>query len=61
MLGGRADGGGLGLEVTDSRDANHWRWRRTEAGGGFLGDHAVAPDPTAPEYAELVSGSGYLK
>ena len=32
----------LRLEVVDFTDADHWRWRLTDANGAFLADHEVA-------------------
>jgi hypothetical protein len=35
----------LRLEIAEFTDANHWRWRLTDADGAFLADHAVVLDP----------------
>ena len=42
------------LEVTEYRDAAHWRWRLTEEGGAFIADHQVALDAAAVEYQGFV-------
>jgi hypothetical protein len=51
----------LRLEVAAFTDANHWRWRLTDAPGAFLADHTVALDPTDPKYQALFDLPDYLK
>ena len=43
----------LRLEIAEFKDADHWRWRLTDAGGAFLADHAVALDQNEPQYQAL--------
>ena len=42
-------------------DANHWRWRLTDAAGAFLADHAVELDPADPKYQALFDLPAYLR
>ena len=51
----------LRLEVAEFTDANHWRWRLTDADGAFLADHAVALDPADQKYQALFDLPGYLR
>jgi hypothetical protein len=51
----------LRLEIAEFTDANHWRWRLTDADGNFLADHTVALDPTDPKYQALFDLPAYLR
>jgi hypothetical protein len=51
----------LRLEVAEFTDANHWRWRLTDADGAFLADHTVALDPADAKYQALFNLPAYLK
>jgi hypothetical protein len=50
----------LRLEIAEFKDADHWRWRLTDAGGAFLADHAVALDQNEPQYQALFNLPAYL-
>ena len=50
----------LRLEISEFMDANHWRWRLTDAAGAFLADHAVELDPAEPKYQALFDLPAYL-
>jgi CHAT domain len=50
----------LRLEVVDFTDADHWRWRLTDADGAFLADHDVSLNPADPKYQALYNLPGYL-
>src|ERR1700730_15382514 len=51
----------LRLEIAEFTDANHWRWRLTDADGSFLAAHAVVLDPTDPNYQALFDLPSYLR
>jgi tetratricopeptide (TPR) repeat protein len=51
----------LRLEIAEFTDANHWRWRLTDADGAFLDDYAVELNPAEPKYQALFDLPGYLK
>jgi hypothetical protein len=51
----------LRLEISEFMDANHWRWRLTDAAGAFLADHAVELDPADPKYQALFDLPAYLR
>ncbi|MDQ3701878.1 MAG: hypothetical protein M3442_13300, partial [Chloroflexota bacterium] len=51
----------LCLEVLDFEDADHWRWRLTDAAGKYLASHEVSLDPAEAEYAAFENLDRYLK
>jgi hypothetical protein len=51
----------LRLEIAEFTDANHWRWRLTDADGNFLDDQPVALDPADPKYLALFDLPAYLR
>ncbi len=50
----------LRLEVVDLTDADHWRWRLTDAKGAFLADYEVSLNPADPKYQALYNLPAYL-
>ena len=49
------------LDVLDYQGPTQWRWRLTDAGGGFLADHEVRLDETAWQYGALDDLDGYIR
>lgn len=51
----------LCLEVRDYKDARHWRWHLTDAGGKVWPDWEVALDESEPLYEAFLDLAGYLR
>ena len=50
----------LRLEVSEFKDADHWRWRLTDTDSAFLADHLVALDQNEPRHQALFDFRAYL-
>ncbi len=50
----------LRLEIAEFKDADHWRWRLTDANEAFLADHVVALDRNEPRRQALFDLRAYL-
>lgn len=49
------------LEVLDYAGPTSWRWRLTEAGGGFVADHVVQLDSGDWQFEAFTDLHGYLR